>query len=337
MSVSDGALHLRTVKEDYTPPNSSTTYHWTSGMVTTDRIGDAGSSRFAFTYGYMEIRAWLAGGNGVYNAFWTGAEDHSWPPEIDALELLGDRPTIDHMTYHRDDNGKHVSLSQDSIGADFTAGWHTFGVDWQPGLLIWYVDGQEVTREIVPTDAFAKNLHLLLSAEIWKQSGWTNGPDDSTPSVSQMDVDYVRVWQREGDPSDPSPELPIVQPTKRFGTPGNGESTYEKATDGDVNTAFDAVDATNCATGIDVGEPTVVNTVRYVPRLYAGQRMPGGQFQGANSEDGPWTTLFTVPYAPNDGDFTTARFVNSVAYQFYRYVGPPDGHCNIAEMQFRNQ
>ncbi len=234
VSVSDGYLHLRTVKEDYTPPGSSTTYHWTSGMVTTDRIGDSGSSKFAFTYGYMEARARLATGNGVYNAFWTGAEDHSWPPEIDTFEITGDRPNVDQVTYHWRDGGTPNAQSQDYIGPNFPGEWHTYGVDWQPGLLIWYVDGQEVARSMNPSGVPSKNMHMLLSTEIWQQSGLTNGPDDTTPATSELDVDYVKVWQRQGNPSTLPSESSTPSSALHIGAASNGSSTYDKVTDGDL-------------------------------------------------------------------------------------------------------
>jgi len=59
------------------------------------------------------------------------------------------------MTYHwEDQSGVHQMLSGSYQGPDYSAGYHTFGVDWRPGLLMWYVDGVEryrVSNQNVPS------------------------------------------------------------------------------------------------------------------------------------------------------------------------------------------
>ncbi len=125
-----------------------------------------------------------------------------------------------------------------------------------------------------------------------------------------------------------------ISPAGRFGTDGINGSTYDKASDGDMNTAFDAVDPTNCYTGIDAGSAVTLTQIAYSPRYWQNVRMPGGVFQGASSQDGPWTTVYTIPSVPDYGVMTKASVSPGAAYQFYRYVGPTDGHCNIGEMVF---
>jgi beta-glucanase (GH16 family) len=340
VSVSDGALQLRTVKENYTTPWDNRTYNWTSGMVTTDRLDGEGKTngRFAFKYGYMEARMKLPSAKGIYSAFWTTAEDHSWPPEIDVFERIGDRGDLYHLTHHWP-NGTSGggSLTQEYVDSKFNDGnWHTFAALWDPEKIVWYLDGREITRYTNKDNIPAKNLVLLLSAEVWSQSsGWTSGPDSSTPNVTTTYVDYVRVWQRTNGATVPLSNPSKVSISNRFGTWGLNGDTYDKATDGNTGTAFDAGDATNCHTGIDAGSNVTVDMVRYWPRLWQGKRMIGGKFQGSSSQSGPWTDLYTIKYWPPDGSFTTAKFSNSQAYRYYRYVGPVDGHCNIMEMEFR--
>lgn len=339
VSVGDGSLQLRTVKEKHTTPWDGRTYDWTSGMVTSDRLDDEGrdSSRFAFQYGYMETRMKMPTGSGIYNAFWTGAEDHSWPPEIDVVEAIADRPDLYHQSVHWPTGGGNDSRTQDYVGTPLNDGdWHTLGVLWDPEKIVWYVDGKETTRFTDVSKIPAKQLHLLLSAEVWAGStGWTKGPDSSTPAVTTTYVDYVRVWKHNGGDTVDAPPPPKVTPTARFGTAGIGSGTYDKASDGDTTTAFDAADGSICHTGVDAGGAVAVDTIRYWPRLYQGKRMIGGKFQASNSQGGPWTDLHTVSYWPGDHAFTTVRTGNDTPYRYYRYVGPPEGHCNIMEMEFR--
>jgi beta-glucanase (GH16 family) len=339
VSVSGGALQLRTVRENYTTPWDNKTYNWTSGMVTSDRLDGEGRSnaRFAFKYGYMEARMKLPSAKGIYSAFWTTTEDHSWPPEIDVFERTGDRGDLYHLTHHwPNGTAGGGSLTQEYVDGKFNDGnWHTFAALWDPEKIVWYMDGREITRYTNKNNIPATNLVLLLSAEVWsKDSWWTSGPDSTTPNITTTYVDYVRVWKRTEGNTVPLSNPPKVSPTNRFGTSGYNGDNYDKASDGNTTTAFDAVEATNCQTGINAGQSVVVDMVRYWPRLWQGKRMVGGKFQGSSSQQGPWTDLYTIKHWPPDGSFTTARFSNSQPYQYYRYIGPVDGHCNIMEMEF---
>ncbi|WP_179166433.1 glycoside hydrolase family 16 protein [Streptomyces sp. CB03238] len=110
----------------------------------------------------MKARMRFAPGNGAYSAFWAAPSDDQWPPEIDAIEYLGDRPDLGHATHHwARPEGGNTSNSQDFVNAALAdGGWHTIGVDWQPGQLIWYVDGREVTRSRHPEGVASEPMHL---------------------------------------------------------------------------------------------------------------------------------------------------------------------------------
>jgi beta-glucanase (GH16 family) len=338
VSVRNGALEMRAVKENYTTPWDKKTYNWTSGMVTTDRLDnkDRSTPRFSFLYGYMEARMRLPSGSGIYTAFWTTSSDHKWPPEIDVIERIADRGELFHLSMHWP-NGTPGggALSQAYVDDSFKDGkWHTFAALWDPEKVVWYMDGREVTRFRDKSQIPQVAQNLLLSTEVWSpSSGWTKGPDANTPSVNTTYVDHVRVWQRNEGSVVPLPYPAKVQPAARFGTSGIDTSTYDKATDGNVTTAFDAWAATGGYAGIDAGKPVTVDMVRFWPRLWQERRMLGGKFQASNSKDGPWTDLFTIKQWPSSA-YTAARFANNKAYQFYRYLGPTDGHSNIAEMEF---
>jgi hypothetical protein len=126
-----------------------------------------------------------------------------------------------------------------------------------------------------------------------------------------------------------------------IGTPGawgNGDNTISKVFDGNTNTYYDAADASGDWAGLNLGNGTVgvVTSIRYCPRAGFGNRMVGGQFQGANAPDfsNGVVTLFTIRNTPPDGVFTTQTISSSTPFQYVRYLGPANGYCNVAEVQF---
>ncbi|WP_374174201.1 Ig-like domain-containing protein [Flavobacterium tructae] len=120
-----------------------------------------------------------------------------------------------------------------------------------------------------------------------------------------------------------------------FGTsPYATGSEYDKAFDGDINTAFDASSASSGYTGLDLGTAKVVTNIRYYPRRSQATRIKGGKFQGSNtSTSADFVDLYTVPTQP-DYAWQDVSIPNSTAYRYYRYLSPTGGYCNVAEIEF---
>ena len=108
--------------------------------------------------------------------------------------------------------------------------------------------------------------------------------------------------------------------------------------DGNLNTFFDGPDASGDWVGLDFGAGVnyVVGQINYWPRTDWSERMLGGIFQGANNASFTnAVTLFTIATAPPEGGTVTSQtMTNSQAFRFVRYVGPANGYCNVAELQF---
>src|SRR5260370_27759052 len=85
---------------------------------------------------------------------------------------------------------------------------------------------------------------------------------------------------------------------------------------------------------LDLGTSTVVHRVKYAPRRGFGGRMVGGTLQGSNTEDfsSGVVTLFTITSAPPDNVLTTQRVTERTAFRYVRYLGPPNGFDNVAEV-----
>ena len=127
-----------------------------------------------------------------------------------------------------------------------------------------------------------------------------------------------------------------------IGSPGswnNGTvNTKEKVFDGNLSTAYDALNSTGDWAGLDLGSGNakVITAIRYCPRTNFTARMVGGIFQGSNTADfsGNPVTLATVTLVPATGIFTTIAVDEPTAFRYVRYIGPTDSYCNVAEVQF---
>ncbi len=193
VSVSNGVLKLEAQKRDVTASNGKV-YHYTSGMISSGPSCDTGCApHFTFTYGYMEMRAKVPAGQGMWPAFWTLPADGSWPPEIDAFEILGNAPNEINMTYHwPNGSGEGGQKGQAWDGPDFSAGWHTFAVDWEPGSVTWYVDGVQ-RFQYVNANVASKPMYLVANLAIG--GDWPGAPNASTSFPAFYQIDYIRVWK----------------------------------------------------------------------------------------------------------------------------------------------
>lgn len=125
-----------------------------------------------------------------------------------------------------------------------------------------------------------------------------------------------------------------------IGTPGswnNLGNTISNVFDGNLSTFFDGPDVTGDWVGLDFGAgvSNVIAQISYCPRAGFASRMNGGTFQGANSSNfSGATTLFTISAVPTQGVLTSQTITNTSAFRYVRYVGPANGSCNVAELQF---
>ena len=186
--VENGNLVLRAQKRQIAD-QSGKMHSYSSGMVQSggNQYGEAPG--FDFQYGRAEARVKMPKGRGLWPGWWMAPQNYEWPPEIDIVEFDGKSPNNSYHTYHWDGGGQN---SHTHTGPDFTAGFHTFGIDWSPGLLIWTVDGVEVyrfTNAVVASEPMYLYLNLAVG-------GIVGLPDATTAFPAYYLVDYVRVWKR---------------------------------------------------------------------------------------------------------------------------------------------
>lgn len=153
---------------------------YTSGLI-------ASYDKFTFTYGYVEMRAKIPAGRGLWPAFWLHLNNDDKSGEIDIFEFLGHEPNIIHMAYHFPD------LRQFWFnGPDFSQDYHTFAVDWEPDKIVWYID--DVERAQATIDIPDEPMYIIVNLSVG--GSWPGNPDETTHFPAYYDIDYIRIYKR---------------------------------------------------------------------------------------------------------------------------------------------
>ena len=157
-----------------------------------------------FQYGRIEARMKLPSGQGMWPAFWMLGSNASWPlgGEIDIMEYIGKTPNTVYQTVHgpgysgTNGIGSHFALTADSLKNDF----HVYAIEWAPNEIRWYVDDLQVfkmTPDQIPAGTqwvYDHPFFIILNLAVG--GSWPGFPDSTTIFPQQLQVDYVRVYQK---------------------------------------------------------------------------------------------------------------------------------------------
>jgi beta-glucanase (GH16 family) len=178
----NGELDLSLTQES---ESCGATQPYTSGIVTTN-------GKFSFTYGFVEVRAWLptlANGQAAdWPAIWLDGQ--SWPNdgEIDLMEGLGGSVCAH---WHGPTNGGAGYGAGGGTGCPagtYTGGWHTFAADWEPGIVTYYYDGKSIGSVSSSTSTITGSpMYIILNL--------AGEPGGGTTAPATLRIKYVRVWQ----------------------------------------------------------------------------------------------------------------------------------------------
>lgn len=200
LRIENGALVIEARKEKFAAAGVEKDY--SSGRMRTKR-------RASWKYGRFEARAKLPTGRGVWPAIWMLPETSKYggwaaSGEIDIMELVGHEPNKVHGTLHYGGswpNNTHTGAPFELKSGTFADDFHVFAIEWEEGVIRWYVDGalyQTQTRWNSANAAFPapfdQPFHLVLNVAVG--GGWPGPPDDKTVFPQRMTVDWVRVYQR---------------------------------------------------------------------------------------------------------------------------------------------
>ncbi len=187
LSVGSGRLRI-TAQPKATPSGRP----YASGLINTR------SGKFSQTYGRFEARMRIPRGRALWPAFWLMPSSGAWPPELDIMEMIGQEPTKVYQTYHyKDASGAHRQFQCKPVGGDYSLDYHTFAVEWSPGLIVWKVDGAERCR--TTTGVHDGPMYAIVNLSVGhsgSNTDWVGMPDSSTSFPAHLDVDWVRAYRR---------------------------------------------------------------------------------------------------------------------------------------------
>jgi beta-glucanase (GH16 family) len=166
-----------------------------------------GNGKVTTTYGRIEARIRVPKGQGLWPAFWMMADEGvygSWPRngEIDIMEIVNQAVASFHSlhgpTTADPSVAWHLSRTWTS-GADLSAGFHVYAVEWDPDRLTFYVD-TTLVRTFTTGDMPAgstwpfngRPFYPILNLAVG--GGATGAVPDPAVFPATMLVDYVRIY-----------------------------------------------------------------------------------------------------------------------------------------------
>lgn len=198
-SITNGILNITAIKEAFT--DQGVTKQFTSARL---------NSKFAFTYGRVEVRAKLPSGVGTWPAIWTlgkniiepgaywylqGHGTKYWPfcGEIDIMEHWGSNQNFVQSAIHTPSSYggtvNHGGQNIQTASSDF----HVYTLEWFPDKMIFSVDGIE---------------HYQYNPQVYNLNTWPFDQEQFillnfaiVPSIDpnftsdSLEIDYVRVYQ----------------------------------------------------------------------------------------------------------------------------------------------
>jgi beta-glucanase (GH16 family) len=194
--LASGALNITAWKEKLTTaPDYGGQAYTSARLISRDK--------FAFTYGFVEVRAKLPCKKGMWPAAWMLGTGAKWPDagEIDFMEHVSITPGEIYGTLHSAStagtDGDGGSIHSNSVCQAF----HLYQVEWTKDFIAFALDGvvyHKVANKGLGAAQwpFTKPQYLLLNLAVG--GDWPGPPEDAS-FPSTFSVDYIRVWQRAGN------------------------------------------------------------------------------------------------------------------------------------------
>ena len=183
-SLSQGVLTINATPA--APGSNPYNLPYDSGVISTH-------DSFAQQYGYFEASVQMPAGQGLWPGFWMIPSNDSFSAELDIFEQLGNDPRTIYEYVH-DWAGGDAATSQQVLSVpDTSAGFHAYGVDWEPATTTFYEDGKALATVATPAGMNTPMIMMAQLSVVGAGSG-PSPPDGSTSFPAQMKFDYVRAY-----------------------------------------------------------------------------------------------------------------------------------------------
>jgi beta-glucanase (GH16 family) len=170
-----------------TPGSNPYDLPYTSGMITSYKSLNQ-------TYGYFEIRAELPAGQGLWPAFWLDPTALPTTSELDVFEVIGNAPTQLFATTHTYPvGGVYSEDSQELTVANTSTSFNTFGVDWEPKTVTFYMNGQVIATAPTPSTMNGP-MYMLANLAVGGAGSWPGVPGSASEFPASYKIDYVRAY-----------------------------------------------------------------------------------------------------------------------------------------------
>ncbi|MFY0654716.1 MAG: glycoside hydrolase family 16 protein, partial [Cyclobacteriaceae bacterium] len=197
------------------------------------------NSKFAFTYGKVDVRAKIPSELGTWPAIWMlgqnlnergtywqtqGFGDTSWPTtgEIDIMEQFDDKTRVDAAIHTRSSSGATVNKGGTPL-ANTDTEFHVYTVEWDADKVEFSVDGNAPYYTYNPTNKirdpndpqmnwpFDEPQFILLNIAMGGIA--VTDPTPGSFTSATMEIDYVRVSQKEQVVPATAPTVAASAPT----------------------------------------------------------------------------------------------------------------------------
>ncbi|MDX2020286.1 MAG: family 16 glycosylhydrolase [Deltaproteobacteria bacterium] len=155
------------------------------------------TNKFEQKYGYFEVRAKVVRGKGLATTV-SLADATRWPPQVNFVDVVGGDPKTNKFGgWFVPAGANDTTYAGNSVSTvDLAADFHTFGIDWTPTNVVFYLDG--AAKGAVPQLASALTMPMRL--QITPHAAIASGeqPDDTTVFPAVLQIDWIRVYQHRG-------------------------------------------------------------------------------------------------------------------------------------------
>ena len=198
--IQDGKLVIRADLVPQGTGSSDNLRYFSSARLRTSGKGD-------WRYGRIEVKAKLALGQGIWPAIWMLPTDWMygvWPEsgEIDIMEHVGYDPGRVHGSIHTGSYNHKINTQRggskllDKISSKF----YVYAIEWYEDRIDFLIDDskyfsfQNDGKNDFNTWPFNQRFHLLINIAVG--GDWPGSPDETTQFPTEMEVEYVRVYEK---------------------------------------------------------------------------------------------------------------------------------------------